>query len=151
MKRDAQFVKAVDVPYPQVRDRLRDDPASVFHPGAAEGRIAARLVAHLRGTAVARDIEIEIVAFDEPSGLAAGAHLMFRADASRHPDLFPHLEGRLDAVPVSATRTALFLIATYKPPLGVVGGAADALVLHRFAEESLSGLLDAIAGRLERS
>ena len=149
MKRDAQFVKAIDAPYERVRDRVRDHPASIFKPGATGDGIMARLVAHLRGTAVARDVEIEIVAFDEPSGVTAGAHLMFRADASRHRDLFPHLEARLDVVPVSSERTALFLIATYKPPLGIVGGAADALVLHRFAEESLSGLLDSIGGALE--
>jgi hypothetical protein len=74
---------------------------------------------------------------------------MLRGDASRYPDLFPHLEARLDAVPVAAERTALFLIATYKPPMGILGGAADAMVLHRFAEESLSNLLNGVAELLE--
>ena len=74
---------------------------------------------------------------------------MFSADASRHPDLFPHLEARLDAIPVSEGRTALFLIATYKPPLGVVGGAMNSLGLHRFAEDSLNDLFDRIAAALQ--
>lgn len=149
MKRDVQFVKAIDVPYEQVRDRLRDDPESLFTPGPTDEGPVVRLVAHVRGTEVARDAQLEIVAFDEPSGVAAGSHLMLRADASRHPGLFPHLEARLDAVPVSIDRTALFLIATYKAPFGLVGGAADATILHRLAEESLGNLLDGVATALE--
>ena len=107
------------------------------------------LIAHLRGTEVSRDVVIEDITFDEPGGSADGAHLMFSADASRHPDLFPHLEARLDAIPVSEGRTALFLIATYKPPLGIVGGAMNTLGLHRFAEDSLNDLFDRIAAALQ--
>jgi hypothetical protein len=146
MKRDVQLVRAVDAPYARVRDRLRDDAPGVF--GSAGEPITTSLVASIRGTEVSRDVSVEIVAFDEPASAAVGAHLVFRADASRHPDLFPHLEARIDAVPVTEERTAVFLIATYKPPLGVVGGAVNTLGLHRFAEQSLARLLDEIAERV---
>ncbi len=146
MKRDVQFVKAIDAPYESVRDKLRDRAcwAICGDPDVP----VAHLEAHLGGSAITRDMAVEIVAFDEPAGTAAGAHLLFRGDASRHPDLFPHLEARLDAVPISETRTALFLVSTYKPPMGVVGGAMDSLGLHRFAEEAIHSLFDEVAERL---
>ena len=147
MKRDVQFVRAIDVPYAMVRDQIRDAPDSLF--GGNAEPLVTPLTAHLRGTKVTREVTVEIVGFDEPDGAAAGAHLTFRADASKHPDLFPHLEARLDAAPVTDDRTALFLVATYKPPLGTVGGAIDALGLHRFAADSLEGLFDRIVAALE--
>ena len=119
MKRDVQFVQAIDASYEDVRNLLRDRTYWVLC-GSDEPVVA--LEARLGGTEITRDMDVEIVAFDEPAGVAAGAHLLFRGDASKHPDLFPHLEARLDAVPISDERTALFLVSTYKPPLGVLGG-----------------------------
>lgn len=145
MKRDVQFVQAIDASYESVRDLLRERACWVLC-GSDEPQVS--LEAHLGGTEITREMDVEIVAFDEPAGMAAGAHLLFRGDASKHPDLFPHLEARLDAVPISEERTALFLVSTYKPPLGVIGGAIDSLGLHRFAEESLHGLFTGIAERL---
>ena len=145
MKRDVQFVKAIDAPYESVRDAMRDRANWTL---TGDDTPTAVLVAHVGGTAINRDIEVEIVAFDEPAGATAGAHLLFRGDASKHADLFPHLEARLDAVPITEERTALFLVSTYKPPLGVVGGAMDSLGLHRFAEESLHAMFEAMADRL---
>jgi hypothetical protein len=52
-------------------------------------------------------------------------------------------------VPVSDDRTALFFVATYRPPLGIVGGALDTAGFHHFAEDSLRGLFDRAADRLE--
>jgi len=125
MKRDIQYVRAIDAPYADVRDRLRDDAAAVI--GDGEDPIHASLIAEIRGTEISRPVTVEIIGFDEPDGAPAGAHLMFSADASHHADLFPHLEARLDAIPVTDERTALFLIVTYQPPLGVVGGVINSL------------------------
>ncbi len=147
MKRDAQFVRTIEVPYQRVRDQLRDDPASLF--GTADEPIHISLVARVRGTEISRDITVDVIGYDEPDAEAVGAHLMFSADASHHPDRFPHLEARLDAIPVTDGRTAVFVSATYKPPLGVVGGALNTAVLHRFAEQSLEDLFERIIGELE--
>lgn len=146
MKRDIQFLRTIDVPYERVRDHLRDHAASVLGDGGDP--IRASLMAQVSSTTVSREVEIEIVGFDEPEGSAAGANLIFRADALRHADLFPHLEARLEVLPVAEDRTALFLSATYKPPLGVVGGAANTIGLHRVAGQSLRSLFDEIADRL---
>ena len=152
MRRDVQFVRAIEVPYAKVRDRLRGDPAVVLGDGTdPEGRIIAPLTATLRDRQVERDLLIEIVAFDEPAGDALGSHLVLRGDASHHPGLFPKLDARFDAVPISDERTALFFVGTYDPPLGAVGRAIDAVALHRFAEESLRGLFERAGDRLEGS
>lgn len=147
MKRDIQFVRAIDVPYEKVRDHLRDRAASLLGDGSDP--IRTTLTTRIHGTDISRDVTMQIVGFDEPASAVAGAHLMFSADASRHTDLFPHLEARLDAIPVTDQRTALFMIATYKPPLGVIGGAVNALGLHRLAQQSLDNLFDHIANQLQ--
>ncbi|MCJ7726851.1 MAG: hypothetical protein MUP76_10765 [Acidimicrobiia bacterium] len=146
MKRDIQFLRTIEAPYREVRRRLRDDAAALLGDGGEP--IRSSLVTRILNTEIAREVEIEIVAFDEPEGDASGANLMFRADALRHSDLFPHLDARLEALPVAHGQTALFLTATYKPPLGVVGGAVNTLGLHRIARQSLRALFDTIAERL---
>ena len=148
-KREVQFVVTIDAPYSAVRDRLRDDPGAIFGDSRAEdGRTIAHLAATLRDRPVERDMLIEVVTFDEVEGAARESHLVFRGDASEHPELFPHLEGRLDAMPMGTERTAMFFVGTYTPPLGPVGGAVDAVALHRFAEESLLGLLHSTVDRI---
>jgi hypothetical protein len=146
MKRDIQFLRTIEVPFERVRNQMRDHAASVLGDGGDPVR--ASLTARIRSTVVSREVEVEIVGFDEPEGSAAGANLIFRADALRHADLFPHLEARLEALPVAEGRTALFMSATYKPPLGVVGGAANTIGLHRVAKQSLRSLFEDIADRL---
>lgn len=149
MKRDVQFVRALDAPYELVRDAVRADPQRMLGGRPiGEGRVEVPLTATLRGREVSRSVNLDVVAFEEPEGASAGSYLLMRADAVRRPDLFPHLEARLNVVPIDDDRTALFLVATYKPPLGIVGGAADALAMHRLAEESLNRLFDGIADRI---
>lgn len=150
MKRDVQFVRAIDGSYPVVRDRFRQHPETILSGVEGEGgRAIAALTARLGGRETSRDVIVEVIAFDEPAGAAPGTHILLRGDASRHPDLFPHLEARIDLVPATENRTAVFFIGTYKPPFGVVGGAIDALALHRFAEAALQGWFEEIVDRLE--
>jgi len=54
----------------------------------------------------------------------------------------------IDAVPVSADRTALFLRVEYEPPLGLVGGALDGLGPHRLFAMALEDWFDEVAGRV---
>jgi hypothetical protein len=146
VKRDVRLIRTINAPYHRVRDLLRDDPEALFGRGEP---LETTLVAHFRNTEISREVTIEIMGFDEPEGASAGAQLTFRADDARHADLFPHLEGRIDAAPVAGDRTALLLSATYKPPLGMVGGALDAVALHRVAEQSLGSFFERIVAILE--
>ena len=47
--------------------------------------------------------------------------------------LFPVLDADIRLVPAGRQRTALTLPGSYRPPLGVLGQAADRAVLHRIA------------------
>jgi hypothetical protein len=66
-----------------------------------------------------------------------------------HERLLPAFRGHLQAVPAGAG-TQLHLAGTYRPPLGPVGAAGDALVGHRVAERTLASLLAGLAGRIDR-
>lgn len=152
MKRDVQFARSLRVRYPLVRALLRDRPTALLGgTRCAAEAVEVPLTTLLRGTEVSRMVRIEVTGFDEPAGTAVGSHLLLRGDAARRRWLFPHLECRIDAVPISDDRTALFLVATYKPPLGVVGGLADALALYRFGESSLERWFQGIGDRIEAS
>lgn len=140
MRRDVQFVRAVDAAYRAVRDRLAADPLAVIGGHGKPPRMD--LIVGIGATEIRREVLVAVGALFEPDDAATGCHLRFTADASAHPDLFPHLEGRIDVIPISEQRTALFFIASYTPPLGVVGSAIDLLGLHRFAEDSMERLFE---------
>lgn len=143
MTRDVQFVRAVDAAYTDLRDRLAARGPEIV--GASGEPPRMDLVVRVGATEIRREVLVAVGALDEPDG--SGCHLRFTADASAHPDLFPHLEGRIDLVPISALRTAVFFVAAYTPPLGVVGSAIDLLGLHRFAEDAMERLFDRIVER----
>lgn len=150
MKRDVQFVRSLQAGYIAVRDLLRDRPTEILGGACDDDQaVEVALTASVRGTDVSRPVRLEVTGFDEPAGVAIGAHLLLRGDAAHRPGLFPHLECRLDAVPIGGDRTALFLVATYKPPFGVLGGLADALALYRFGESSLEGWFHEVGDRIE--
>jgi hypothetical protein len=149
MKRDVQFLRTIDTPYAVVRGRLHDDAAAVLGDRVDEaGRAVATVAAEFHGRHLEREIAVEVVAHEAPEGSATGSHLLLRAEALEHPERYPMLEARFDALPLGEDRTALFFIATYSPPLGWIGGAADTVALHRYAEVSLQRYFDGAAGRL---
>lgn len=149
MRRDVQYLRTIDTPYAVVRSRLRDDAAGVFGERVDEGgRIVATVAAEFRGRHLEREIAVEVVVHESPEGPATGSHLVLRAAALEHPERYPTLEARFDALPLGEDRTALFFVAAYDPPLGWIGGAADTVALHRFAEVSMQRYFDGAAGRL---
>jgi hypothetical protein len=150
VRRDVQFVRSLQAPYRAVRELLRDRPAEALGGvRRSDAAVEVPLTATVRGTEVSRPVHIEVAGFDEPAGVSAGSHLLLRGDAVSRPGLFPHLECRIDAVPLGDERTALFLVATYKPPFGIVGGIADALALYRFGEASLERWFHSVGDRIE--
>ena len=58
--------------------------------------------------------------------------------------LFPRLEADLEVGPLGEDRTQLAISARYRPPLGVVGRAADRVLLHRVAEATVKDFLDRV-------
>ena len=147
VKRQVQFVRSVDLPYGQIRCRLRDGAQALLGKPDADGAVAT-LAAHFGDVEISRDMKVRIIDFIEANEASTGCTLLLTGDASEHPDLFPHLEARLDAVSVGDDRTVVFFAANYTPPLGVVGNAVDAVLLHKFAEDSLEALFSGAIGRL---
>ena len=56
--------------------------------------------------------------------------------------LLPQLDANLELGSLGQDRTQLAISARYRPPLGVVGRAADRVLLHRVAEATLKDFLD---------
>jgi hypothetical protein len=74
--------------------------------------------------------------------------LPLRLRMADHAELFPVLDGDLEAAWLGPGRTHLALAARYEPPFGLLGRVADGALLHRIAELVVQRLLDAVAGRL---
>ena len=56
--------------------------------------------------------------------------------------LLPQLDANLELGSLGEDRTQMAISARYRPPLGVVGRAADRVLLHRVAEATLKDFLD---------
>ena len=56
----------------------------------------------------------------------------------------------LSVYPLSGKETQVDLRGTYAPPLGLLGGAIDALAGHRIAEAAVHRFVTAVAERLRR-
>jgi hypothetical protein len=62
--------------------------------------------------------------------------------------LFPTLTADLEIEPVSGGTIRFALVGSYRPPISVVGSAADRLVGHHIAEAVVRAFLEAVAERL---
>lgn len=83
--------------------------------------------------------------------VAVGPHGLLRAvtwRAAGHDQLFPVLTADLEVEPLGDEATQVSLMGTYRPPLSVVGGAADALVGHRIAQACVRTFVESLAGKV---
>jgi hypothetical protein len=62
--------------------------------------------------------------------------------------LFPSLDANLTLADETNGRTALSIVATYRPPLDAVGAGLDRMVLSRAASATLTALLGEIVAKL---
>ena len=65
--------------------------------------------------------------------------------AAQRAALFPIMNAELSVYALTATETQLDFLGRYQPPLGLVGGALDAMVGHRIAEASVHRLVADVA------
>jgi hypothetical protein len=144
------------VPYPRVCEALRHDPAGLFQRATASAAARAQeLVATLRvavGTVeLGAGIVIELGAVAEQTS-ALGDRTTSLGLAWRGASaavLFPAMEATLSVYPLSPTETQLDFHGRYRPPLGALGQALDALVGHRIAEAAVLRFVQDVAARLE--
>lgn len=66
---------------------------------------------------------------------------------AEHPDLFPTFDGGLELYP-DGRGTALRLVGSYVPPLGLLGRFGDGLAGHRIVVASLNKFLGDVAALL---
>lgn len=148
----------VNRPYASVREALVADPTAVFRAAtrAAADRVRS-VAAELRVTIAGVDVAAEIVfsvgaIVDETTGPFGTplTRIPVSWQAVNHPRWFPLMDAVLTLYPLTATETQLDFLGRYDPPLGVFGGAMDALVGHRIAEASVHRFIADVARYLRQ-
>jgi hypothetical protein len=140
-------------PYVAVRDALRADAAGMFQR-ATKGAVhrGEALVTNLRmdlgGIEVGTDVSIQILEMTERTRGAREepvTTISIAWKAARAAAIFPAMEAELAIYPLSADETQLDLFGVYRPPMGVLGSAVDALVGHRVAEACVLRFVEDVA------
>jgi hypothetical protein len=150
--RELRCYDYVNVPYERVRDAFERDAGGIFQRATmtAASR-AAELMATLRvgvgALEIGTGIKIDVCNVAEKLSALGDrkTEVTLAWTAARGAGLFPSMEATLSAYALSAGETQLDLHGRYRPPLGVVGNAIDALAGHRLAEASVLRLVQDVA------
>jgi hypothetical protein len=156
MNREIRSYDYVNHPYAAVRDALVKDPAAVLRAATNAAASRARAVAaalHLTVGPLDLGAEIAVTVgkvseqtHDTP--LSRVTRIPIEWSAAQRAALFPIMNAELSVYPLTATETQLDFLGRYEPPLGIVGGALDAMVGHRVAEASVHRLVADVASYL---
>jgi hypothetical protein len=142
--------RTIDKPFRSLETVLASGPSG-WLPGADQGQPAtAELDVRLGTSRIARRVVVRTGAVTDWLGHGR-CRLPIAWQAAEHPERYPRLAGTLELVSVAPRRTKLALVATYHPPAGLVGAAADRAVMHTVAEASLRAFVSRIAAVLERA
>jgi hypothetical protein len=149
----------VNHPYEAVRDALTADAGEVFRAAtraatSRAGSLAAELRVQVGGFDMGKEISISVDTVEELAPEVTAPPLLrleLEWEAAAAPRLFPLMRAELLTYPLTATETQLELSGRYDPPLGPLGGALNAVVLHRIAEASVHRFLNDLAGHLRAS
>jgi hypothetical protein len=151
MSHDLAAYDYVNHDYAHVRSAVLADPLALFRRATSSGA-SAELHARLGAIELGAEIDIVVRAvserradFERPT-----TNLVIEWRAERNPGLFPVMQATFSLYPLSPTETQLELAGRYDPPLGVVGGAVDAMALHRFAKASVQRFVRDVAQTLRR-
>lgn len=152
-RREVRSFDYVNHPYGRVREALTEDPTDVFRSAtrAAASRVrslASELRVEVAGVEVGAEIEISVTGIEDvergpTAGPATRLHLEW--EAAKHPRLFPLMAGILSVYGLTSTETQLDFSGRYDPPLGPLGDALDAAVMHRVAEASVQRFVQDVA------
>jgi ribosome-associated toxin RatA of RatAB toxin-antitoxin module len=153
-KRAIRAFDYVNHPYEPVRNAVRNDAAGIFQRATqvAEERgdeIVASLSVDISGIKLSKDVAIKVGAITEKgAGFSRVTHVELEWEAKDSPGLFPVMKGEFEIFSLSPTETQVVLHGEYEPPMGLLGGALDAVVGHRLAEASLHRFVRAVVERL---
>ena len=149
----------VNHPYDAVREALGGDTVGVFRDAtrAASERsksLESELSVNIGGVQVGTEVTIQVhQVLERPAHGKTPPMTVIDLEwaATNLPGLFPLMQAQLLVYPLTSTETQLELSGTYDVPLGVLGGAVDALVGHRVAEASVDRFIKHVAGHLRQS
>jgi hypothetical protein len=145
-------------PYERVRAKFHEGALETLQRATASAAtranaLAGALHAGLAGISIEVDVRIRVKSIrdDEAvAGLWPVTTIQLEWEADKTPALFPSMSAELSVSPIAAGETQLLLEGEYRPPLGPVGRAVDAVVGHRIAEASVHRLLCDLAEELRR-
>jgi hypothetical protein len=153
--RELHCYQYVNVDYAAVRNALHRDALGIFQRATATAisrasELFSTLHVSLGALEIGVDVRIAVRAVNDKV-TALGDHkteLELSWTATNGAALFPSMEATLSVYALSSQETQLDLHGRYRPPLGVVGNALDALVGHRIAEASVLRFVQGVATRL---
>jgi len=146
--------------YVQVRDALQADALGALSratqtAAARAEAVAVQLHLHVAGMDVGKQVDLAIGKISEDAAGAGRSSPVTRMPlewkARESTRLFPLMHAELSIYPLTATETQLDLSGHYDPPLGLFGGAVDAVVGHRIAEATLHRFMSDVAEYLKRT
>jgi len=146
----------VNHPYVAVRAALVKDPAGVLraatNAAAARARdVAAALHVNIGPIDIGAQIAVTVGEISEQSDAAPMSQVTripIEWSAAQRAALFPIMNAELSVYPLTSTETQLDFLGRYEPPLGIVGGALDAVAGHRIAQASVHRLVADLASYL---
>ncbi len=141
--------------YEKVCEALAMNANDVFHQATrrAETRaesVAAGLHLNVAGVEIGKEILIDIKSYvDIESNGEQQMAVFLEWKAASTPSLFPTMIAQLHVYPITSTETQLDFNGEYKPPLGILGKAVNAVVGHRIADASVHRFVAEVADYLE--
>lgn len=156
MNREIQSYDYVNHPYAAVRDALVRDPAAVLRAATNAAASRARAVAtalrvNIGPLDIGAEIDVRVGEISEQTSdapISRITRIPIEWSAAERAALFPIMDAQLSIYPLTATETQLDFLGHYEPPLGILGGAVDAIVGHRIAQASVHRLVADVASYL---
>ncbi len=152
---EVRVYEYVNRPYAHVSEILRLDAIGVFQRATASATVRARaLISTMRASfgplELGADVVVRVTSVEEERDAPLGPRTRLRLawQANQHAELFPTMEATLDVYALGPSETQVDFQGRYRPPLGVVGAAVDALIGHRIAEAAVRRFVEEIAARL---
>jgi hypothetical protein len=145
-------------PYEAIRALLQQDTVETLQRATSSAAARAECLATTLSLAAAGfvvgvnvRVRVQSVHQEPPvAGLPPVTTIRLTWAAEKTPSLFPSMDATLSIAPVSASETRLVLEGDYRPPLGMLGRAVDALALHHVAEATVHKLVHELAVQLGR-
>jgi hypothetical protein len=149
VRRHLYYYTHVDQPFEETAGRLAGDPESWLPAPATPLDGGYEVNLHADGALPAPVAQRAVLlTLGPPTRHDFGVLTPLSWRATTADRLFPVLSGDLELVPLSGWACQLSLMATYRPPMSVVGDAGDRLMGHRVAEACVRAFILEVADRL---